>query len=626
MGGRKGRNAMSKKKKTQSKKHSTALSKPSSVKAPKPMEDVCGTPAEVPDTKAPASTLVPLSRWFFLGLLLFLFWGLLFILTDIYSSQPRGFGEWPLALLHILRDHLTRADVSTYTFSYGMGMSIFRALTSGFGGILDPLVSLLPEKIYPQVLNLLSALRLSLAGVAMTWFLSRLRISFLPKSSKKDSASAGSKRISSFLSYGAAGTLYSGIALLLCILLTLPVSDTFFLLPILLNTILVPKNATTSDLRISIRIVFLWAFFLCANAAWGLILLPVPLLLLLFIGIRVSSRHAGSRLLSFLLAIGIGAGILLPQYFQLPVFSGKQNDLPSFLQSLGSDTDLDHQDVTFKCDATDMLLQKVPAMYITTLPVEPSDPSSRSAPVFETHFEFLNEWIYSLWPSLPAQPFQDVGKVEGQLVSPNEMVFSTSTLFMDPMYCAITLPQRQNPVEVYLNDHLLTTISHNPGTVLLELGSFQVGQQVNVKVVSENPEEVFRGSCAFGYLNAINWNIYTGSATFGVFNMRTTTDGITAETVVYGDSVLLTNIPYEKGWTMYLDGKTVPIRAYKDAWICATVPSGNYILHLHYTAPGSVLGGVISGISFLILAAVSISFGKKKTSSDPSLPDEKKPS
>lgn len=617
---------MSKKKNAHKQKNSITLSDPSSIKKTDPVASAVDRSSEMPDVKMAGSDPVPASRWFLLWILLFLFWGLLFILTDIYTSQPRGFGERPLILLHIFRDHLTRADISTYTFSYGMGMSLFRALISGFGGILDPLVSLLPEKIHPQILNLLSALRLSLAGVAMAWFLARLRVPFLTRVSGKTSTSDSSERntrFASFLLYGAAGAAYSGIMLLFCILFSLPVSDTFFLLPLLMAN-LFPRKEQGSICRISIRTVFLWAFFLCANTAWGLLLLPVPLLFLLFVGTRISSRHALSRLLSFFLAAGISAGLLLPQYFLFPDLVRNENGLSLFLQSLGSDTDTDHHDVTFQCDATDMLLKKVPAMYITTLPVEPDDPSQRSAPVFETHFEFLNEWIYSLWPALPARPFQDMGKVEGQMVSPNALVFSTSTLFMDPMYCAITLPQRQNPAQVYLNDHLLTTISHNPGTVLLELGSFQVGQQVNVKVVTENPEEVFRGSCSFGYLNAINWNIYIGSATFGIFNMRTTSDGITAETVVYGDSVLLTNIPYEKGWTMYLDGKTVPVRAYKDAWICATVPSGNYILHLHYTAPGSILGGVISGISFLILAVVSISSGKKKTSSDPSLQDEKK--
>ncbi len=616
---------MSKKKKTTKQKHSIGFSDQSSVKKTDPVESTIDHSADMPETKLPAFDSVPFSRWFLLWILLFLFWGLLFILTGIYTSRSGGFGERPLILLHIFRDHLTRSDISTYTFSYGMGMSLFRALLSGFGGILDPLVSLLPEKVHPQILNLLSALRLSLSGVAMAWLPGRLRVPFLTRPTVKTSASdkPEKNRLVSFLLCGAAGAVYSGIALLLCLLFSLPVSDTFFLLPLLMAD-LFPKKSAGSVFRISIRTVLLWALFLCANAAWGLLLLPVPLLFLLFTGARISSRHALSRLLSFCLAAGIGAGLLLPQYFLIPSFFGKEDGLSLFLQSLGSDTDTEHHDVTFQCDATDMLLRDVPAMYITTLPVEPDDPSQRSAPVFETHFEFLNEWIYSLWPALPARPFQDMGKVEGQLVSPNTMVFSTSTLFMDPMYCAITLPQRQNPAQVYLNDHLLTTISHNPGTVLLDLGSFQVGQQVNVKVVTENPEEVFRGSCSFGYLNAINWNIYTGSATFGIFNMRTTADGITAETVVYGDSVLLTNIPYEKGWTMYLDGKTVPVRAYKDAWICATIPSGNYILHLHYTAPGSILGGVISGISFLLLAAVSISTGKKKTSSDPSLPDGKK--
>ena len=43
--------------------------------------------------------------------------------------------------------------------------------------------------------------------------------------------------------------------------------------------------------------------------------------------------------------------------------------------------------------------------------------------------------------------------------------------------------------------------------------------------------------------------------------------------------------------------------------LCADVTAGNYVIHLHYTAPGSTAGGWISGLSFILLAVL---YARKK--------------
>ena len=57
----------------------------------------------------------------------------------------------------------------------------------------------------------------------------------------------------------------------------------------------------------------------------------------------------------------------------------------------------------------------------------------------ETIFDYLNDWFYSLWPSLPAIPFQNTYS-EGPVYSDTRNVsFTVTTMFSDPLFCAVKL-------------------------------------------------------------------------------------------------------------------------------------------------------------------------------------------
>ena len=411
-----------------------------------------------------------ISRPILFGVFGFAFWLLFFILTDIYFSGSSGFGSSEITSLGIFRSRFSRADFSSYTFEAGLGMSIPRLLLSGYGGVLSLPFSLLPVSIHPQAMAFLNAIRLGLSGAVFFYMLS----SFSPKRSS---------RSSSVLSF-----LYTAALLGLCYLLRFPVSDAFFLFPGVLLRLF--RDTGKEKKTIALSDVFLLCLLFLSSATWDLLLFPVLLLTLL---LRKKKTEALSGVLSF----GLCAFILLPQFLQMPC-AIKGEPSASFLRKIGNDTDKYHTDVTYTTEATKVLLNQKHSVLVISAQNKDEELPSGSSPAgstedpsgSETIFDYLNDWFYSLWPSLPAIPFQNTYS-EGPVYSDTRNVsFTVTTMFSDPLFCAVKLPSLHHPVDLYVNDRLVSTISNSNEKVLVNLGTYNVGQNLTVRLHSSHPEDL----------------------------------------------------------------------------------------------------------------------------------------
>lgn len=538
---------------------------------------------------------------FLIGVCFSILWGLFFILTGIYLSNPNACGTFELTTMHVFRNRFHNADFTTYTFDAGLGMSIFRLLSAGFGGILTVPLSLLPEKIHPEALAMLNALRLGLTGVCFANLY--LRFGWGLRENKHRWARLLLRVLPILL-----GLLTSIASFALCYFLHLPVADTFVLLPILLLKLQEESDTAPRTFTLSLPLLLLACMFIGANVVWGLLLLPIPLI---YIACRrlFFKQHTLHQYLAFAVAFLLLACYLLPHYMQFPYACGKGEPASSFLQQLGNDTDDYHTEVTFHSPATDLLLGRSPTLLTAQSDHIESPESSTSLPTqttshgqFASQFQFLNDWIYSLWPSLPISPFQPIDYTSSTYDGPTTKIYSFSNVFSNELYCAVTLPQRQHPVQVYLNDLLITTIHQHKGIVMIDLGAYHVGQVLTLRLEGETVLDLANVDIDLAYFNTENWNLYMQDITFGITNQVLSHDGITADIISSSNTMLLTSIPYEDGWTIYYGGEKISTRAYQDALLCADLPAGNNTIHLKYTAPGSTLGGWISGISFLALA------------------------
>lgn len=68
--------------------------------------------------------------------------------------------------------------------------------------------------------------------------------------------------------------------------------------------------------------------------------------------------------------------------------------------------------------------------------------------------------------------------------------------------------------------------------------------------------------------------------------------------------LLYTSIPYDKGWTVKIDGQPVNTRKLFDTFLTFDVPSGTHTITFEYTPQGLYLGGMISAVSGALLAVL----------------------
>ena len=60
---------------------------------------------------------------------------------------------------------------------------------------------------------------------------------------------------------------------------------------------------------------------------------------------------------------------------------------------------------------------------------------------------------------------------------------------------------------------------------------------------------------------------------------------------------LVFSIPYENGWTIYVDGKESESLDFKDAFLSVYLKEGTHTIELKYMTPGFEIGAIISGVA-----------------------------
>ena len=89
---------------------------------------------------------------------------------------------------------------------------------------------------------------------------------------------------------------------------------------------------------------------------------------------------------------------------------------------------------------------------------------------------------------------------------------------------------------------------------------------------------------------------------------------ITASVTAKENCVLFTTIPYEKGWTVTVDGEKIETFAFKDAFLAFEMKKGNHQIQFSYSPYGMNIGIGISLVSLFIFCGL-IYYNKRQNSS-----------
>lgn len=78
------------------------------------------------------------------------------------------------------------------------------------------------------------------------------------------------------------------------------------------------------------------------------------------------------------------------------------------------------------------------------------------------------------------------------------------------------------------------------------------------------------------------------------------------------EQLLVTTIPYEKGWSVTIDGQTAPVQAFQDAFVSVKIPAGKHEVKFSYAPQGFKAGVSLFFGCTLLFVLLDFGYGKRR--------------
>ena len=183
----------------------------------------------------------------------------------------------------------------------------------------------------------------------------------------------------------------------------------------------------------------------------------------------------------------------------------------------------------------------------------------------------------------------------------------------DELYINISVPRMNSGSEVWLNgENLVYYPARTFYSSILRLGAYEPGETVQVTIMADYD------MWTYADINFAYFDLESFENQFANINTTATTvtevdDGyVTFEADVNSGEMILTSIPYENGWTAYIDGQEAEIIPYEDALISLDAEPGHHDVRLTFTPPGFKAGAVLSLLGIIGFAVIEIAERKNK--------------
>lgn len=163
----------------------------------------------------------------------------------------------------------------------------------------------------------------------------------------------------------------------------------------------------------------------------------------------------------------------------------------------------------------------------------------------------------------------------------------------------ITVNGQQRETQININGQYYDLGYYDTDTNVQFTTSFYGTEQISF----QNPQVVALDTTA--YQRAIDLIQERG------VDMTVSKRGAQGEITADSDQLLVTTIPYDKGWTALLDGKKVAVKDFQDAFVSIAIPKGTHQLKLTYLPPGLKTGAILF-IGCLLLFIIFVRVYEKK--------------
>ena len=186
----------------------------------------------------------------------------------------------------------------------------------------------------------------------------------------------------------------------------------------------------------------------------------------------------------------------------------------------------------------------------------------------------------------------------------------------DGLYCMYADIQGGDDVTVMVNDVAQNTTYGMGRSYIACIGQFKKGDKISVCSTLEQGQS---GSAQV-YVNLLNRDVFEQGYEKVSKDVMTTThlsgNSMDGTINVSDDGLFYTSVPYEKGWTAYVDGKKTEITPVGNALIAFKLSKGEHTVKLEYYPNGFWPGLTVTIVCILAFAAACVYvyvYKKRKT-------------
>ena len=208
----------------------------------------------------------------------------------------------------------------------------------------------------------------------------------------------------------------------------------------------------------------------------------------------------------------------------------------------------------------------------------------------------------------------DTGDIYYSKTNPGEGELTFILKTEETKHCYLYVNSRDfDSISITKGDKDVTQNTDEP--YIYDLGIVTPDDEVLVFISIDDPE--------YGYIDFYPYYVNDDKLNEGYEILKRRQMNITSfeETKITGtvssdkDSLFFTSIPYDKGWTVKIDGKAIDESDYValcDAYLCFNLPAGEHTIELSFIPGGLILGAGVSAATVLILIAAAVFFANRR--------------
>ena len=181
-----------------------------------------------------------------------------------------------------------------------------------------------------------------------------------------------------------------------------------------------------------------------------------------------------------------------------------------------------------------------------------------------------------------------------------------------PLYLSIPFLMRSAPVSVYCNEkRVYHEDSDSYYSVIVDTGAHKAGEEITIEVRCD--DDIFASfDPSLAYCDTEELGRQTAEVKKGISDLKVCDGKVSFTAETDSPKMLIATIPYEEGWTARVDGETVEVQGYQDAFLALSLTPGSHRIELTFVPTGMGIGVIISALGAIFSVVLLVVTRKKQ--------------